>query len=234
MILAMRRRKPKPSYEPPEIEIETFQTPGVVPDLNAIEAAFTMGNSTKTIALIILSLEQRGIVNIVNRAPLQMEVLQPNAELNVYEKATIDAIQEDGTIDKTKIEAILAAVASVVQPKMWNADPETTRDTYRRRIESAREQYEREWREQPTTGPMPNYVPWVILHPSYGTPFHGLGGAIGARAPGASGARGHRPHRAHGQRHHARGGGDHQRHRDAHRAGRGPHPGGHSDWRSRL
>ena len=42
--LALRKRKPKLVYEPPEIQIETFQTPGVVPDLNAIETAFYLGN----------------------------------------------------------------------------------------------------------------------------------------------------------------------------------------------
>ena len=103
LVWALRKRKPKPAYEPPEIEIETFQTPGVVPDLNAIETAFYMGNSTKTIALIVLALEQRGVVNIVNRTPLQMEVLQPDAELAAYEKALVEAIQEDGTLDKAKI-----------------------------------------------------------------------------------------------------------------------------------
>ncbi|MCE5259177.1 MAG: DUF2207 domain-containing protein, partial [Chloroflexi bacterium] len=123
LVFALRKRKPKLSYEPPEIEIETFQTPGVVPDLNAIEAAFLMGNSTKTISLIVLALEQRGVVNIANHVPLQLEILKPDAEMAVYEQALIKAIQQDGTLDKAQVPNILNAVASVVQPKMWNADP---------------------------------------------------------------------------------------------------------------
>jgi len=47
VVALRRRRKPKLSYQPPEIEIETFQTTGVVPNLDAIETAFLMGNSTR-------------------------------------------------------------------------------------------------------------------------------------------------------------------------------------------
>jgi hypothetical protein len=159
LINALRRRKPKMNYEPPEIEIETFQTPGVVPDLNAIETAFYMGNSTKTIALIVLALEQRGIVNIVNHSPLQLEILKPDEKVATYERALLDAIMEDGTIDKEKVPAILAAVAAVVQPKMWNADPEATRRTYQKRIDTAWEDYEREWRRAPQSHPCPTIFP---------------------------------------------------------------------------
>ncbi|HNR95423.1 MAG TPA: hypothetical protein PKH89_00425, partial [Anaerolineae bacterium] len=58
--LVVKRRPKKPVYEPPEIELETFETAGVVPDLNAIETAFYMGNSARTITLIVLSLVNRG------------------------------------------------------------------------------------------------------------------------------------------------------------------------------
>ena len=97
IIRASRRRKAKPTYMPPEIEVETFQTEGVVPDLNAIETAFYMGNSTKTLALIVLSLEQKGIVDIVNRNPLQMQIIDKDAaagrrdKLPVYEQALLAA-----------------------------------------------------------------------------------------------------------------------------------------------
>ncbi|MFP3897420.1 MAG: hypothetical protein ACLFV5_11385, partial [Anaerolineales bacterium] len=163
LLWALRKREPKPQYEPPEIEIETFQTPGVVPDLNAIETAFYMGNSTKTVTLIVLALEQKGVVNVVNYHPLQMEILKPDADVAPYEQALLDAIQEDGTIDKQKIPQILEAVSAAVQPKMWNADPEATRRTYQRRIESAWEEYEREQRREPHPRRMPNYMPWIIL-----------------------------------------------------------------------
>ena len=46
---------------------------------------------------------------------------------------------------------------------MWNADPEATRKTYQRRIDTAWDEYEREWRRQPRPAPMPNYMPWIIL-----------------------------------------------------------------------
>jgi hypothetical protein len=45
--------KPPPMqklYKAPEIELETFETPGVVPDLNAIEAAMYLGDSAKVSA----------------------------------------------------------------------------------------------------------------------------------------------------------------------------------------
>ncbi len=37
--LILRRRRKKSVYEPPEIELETFETPGVVPDLDAIRCS---------------------------------------------------------------------------------------------------------------------------------------------------------------------------------------------------
>ena len=59
--------KPPPTkklYEAPEIEIETYETPGVVPDLNAIEAAMYLGDSAKVLTLLVMSLAARGIVKI--------------------------------------------------------------------------------------------------------------------------------------------------------------------------
>ena len=164
-----------------------------------------MGNSAKTIALIVLALEQRGIVNMINQAPLQLEVLKPDAtDLASYEKVLLGAIQEDGTLDKNQIPAVLEAVSQVVQPKMWNADPKATRETYQRRIDTAWEEYERDWRTRPPTAPMPNYVPWIILndrvwqHGSSGGGDLAAGSAgPGSAGPGSTGCR--RPHRTDGR-----------------------------------
>ncbi len=167
VVLLVRRRRPQ-VYEPPEIEIETFETPGVVPDLEAVEAAFYLGNSAKTIALIVLGLEQQGVVTVLNRHPLQLEVTRPNADLKPYEKALIDAILPDGTLDQSQVTRIMEAVAAAVRPKIWNADPAATRESYERRIREAQADYEREWRERrrPMTWPevaRRPYAPWVII-----------------------------------------------------------------------
>ncbi len=91
IVWALRRRKPKKSvYEPPEIEIETFETPGVVPDLSAIETAFYIGNSARTVTLIVLALSNRGVVNIVNRNPLQLEVLKSDEPVRSSRLALCD------------------------------------------------------------------------------------------------------------------------------------------------
>ena len=126
----------KKLYTAPEIEIENFETPGVVPDLNAIEAAMYLGDSAKVIMLLVMSLAARGIVNVVNRRPMQLELLTPEAtDLTDYEKILISSIAEDGTLDKARVPYVLEAVARSLQLKVWNADKGATRRKYEDEIE---------------------------------------------------------------------------------------------------
>jgi hypothetical protein len=56
---AYHKVAPKPApkeYEAPEIELETFEKPGLVPDLDAIGAALYIGDTTRALTLAIMAL----------------------------------------------------------------------------------------------------------------------------------------------------------------------------------
>ena len=153
-------------YEAPEIEVETFEQPGLVPDLDAIEAAMYIGDTTKVITLVIMALDQRGVLTVLNRKPLQLEVTNPDLEMADYEWALVDGIADDGTLPQATVDRVLQKISARLQVKMWNADSEETRRTYRRKAADAWEDYRRldpprrwEW-DHPR-------APWVILAPDY-------------------------------------------------------------------
>jgi len=110
VFLVLRWVAPKAApkeYESPEIEVETFERPGLVPDLDAIEAAMYIGDTTKVITLVIMGLVQRGVLTVVNRKPLQLEVSNPSLEMADYEKALVDGIAEDGTLPQATVDRVL-------------------------------------------------------------------------------------------------------------------------------
>ena len=165
VVIAFKRATPKAApegYEAPEIEVETFEQPGLVPDLDAIEAALYIGNSTKALTLVLMALEQKGVVHVLNYKPLQMEVLPTDQTLEDYEQILADGIAPDGTLPQATVDKVLAAISARLQTKMWNADFEATRQTYHRRAEEAWEEYRR---LPPVHRPI--YVPWIILSDGY-------------------------------------------------------------------
>ncbi len=153
-------------YQAPEIEIETFAQPGVVPDLDAIEAALYIGDTAKVITLVIMALSQRGVLTALNRRPLQLEVTNPDLEMADYERALVAGIADDGTLPQATIERVMALLSARLQKKMWNADPEATRETYRRRAEEAWDDHRRQDPAHRWDWDHPAF-PWIILAPSY-------------------------------------------------------------------
>jgi hypothetical protein len=109
-------------YEAPEIEIETFEQPGLVPDLEAIEAALYIGDTAKVLTLVILGLVQKRVVTVLNRKPLQLEVTNPSLAMEDYEQALVDGIADDGTLPQATIDRVLRLISARLQRKMWNAD----------------------------------------------------------------------------------------------------------------
>jgi hypothetical protein len=93
MFRVARPRREPVVYQPPEIELETFERPGLVPDLDAIEAALYIGNKSKVIVLIVLALAERGILNIVNRQLPQLKSGRKRDE--DYEQALVTGIADD-------------------------------------------------------------------------------------------------------------------------------------------
>ena len=165
----MRWVAPKPApegYEAPEIEIETFEQPGLVPDLEAIEAALYIGDTAKVLTLIILGLVQRGVLTILNKKPLQLEVSNPDLPLEDYEQALVDGIADDGTLPQQTIDRVMRVVSARLQKKIWNADAQETRRVYRRRADDLWD----EWHRLPPARRVErehHYYPWIILSDQY-------------------------------------------------------------------
>ena len=108
VVLSLKRAAPKAvpeEYEAPEIEIETFEKAGQVPDLDAIEAALLIGDTTKAVTLVLMRLTQRGVLTVANQKPLQLEVTKPDQELADYEQALVDGIAEDGTLPPVAVDS---------------------------------------------------------------------------------------------------------------------------------
>jgi hypothetical protein len=53
----------------------------------------------------------------------------------------VDGITDDGTLPPTTVDRVLRVLSARLQTKMWNADAEATRQTYRRKADDAWEEY---------------------------------------------------------------------------------------------
>ncbi len=161
-----RPKKAPPAYQEPRIEVETFQQPGLVPDLDVIEAALYIGDHTKVLTLVLLSLSERGVINVINYKPLQLEVANAApTTLADYEKVLVDGIAHDGTLPQSAVDAALKLLSARLQTKLWNADARATRDAYQRRADDA-------WRETRRVDTMPTVVAdpfwqWQMLSTHY-------------------------------------------------------------------
>lgn len=128
-------------YQSPEIVVETYQQQGVVPDLDAIEAALLIGDTAKVLTLVIMGLSRKGAITVLNNKPIQLEVNNADAATEDYEKALVSGVEEDGTIPKATIDRLMGLLNARLQAKMWNADPKATRENYRKRADSAWQTY---------------------------------------------------------------------------------------------
>jgi hypothetical protein len=166
---AFRRAAPKAApeeYEAPEIELETFEKPGLVPDLDAIEAAMVISDTTRVITLAIMGLVQRGVLTVVNRKPLQLEVTNPDLEMADYERALVEGIADDGTLPPSAVDRVLKVLSVRLQKKVWNADAQATRETYRRKADEAWDEYGRAGAAQTWDWNHPLFH-WMFLSRNY-------------------------------------------------------------------
>ena len=167
-VVFVRRAAPKKApalYQAPEIEVETFEKEGQVPDLSAIEAALFIGNTSKALTLVLAGLANKGAVEMVNRKPLQLTVVNAAAATEDYEKALVEGIAEDGTLPKETIDKVLSLISARMQPKLWNADVKQTRKTYVERADSAWDTWDRTpYPSRPTLG---DAWMWMMLSQHY-------------------------------------------------------------------
>ncbi len=136
-----RPLNPPAPYKTPVIELETFEKPGLVPDLDLIEAALYVGDATKVLTLVIMALVKRGVLTVLNRQPLQLEISDPNQELADYERALVSGIADDGALLPATPNAVMQALSARVRAKVWNADAKATREIYLGKADSAWETY---------------------------------------------------------------------------------------------
>lgn len=145
-------------YEAPEIEIENFSVPGRAPDLDQIESAFFLGNTGKIIPMIVQRLEKKGVVRIVNRSPLQVEILDPKAITDDYEVETLKCVTPDGKISVESVNAVYEAISRRVRGKTWDCDYRETAEGVRTKI---REKYDEAITNKSFSDE--NDVYWVML-----------------------------------------------------------------------
>lgn len=121
-------------YESPEIEIENFSVLDRTPDLDQIESAFFLGNTGKIISIIVQRLEKKGAVRIVNRSPLQLEILDSKAITDDYEIETLKCVTPDGKINVESVNGVYEAISRRVRSKTWDCDYRKTAADVRTKI----------------------------------------------------------------------------------------------------
>ena len=186
----VQRAKPKkaPVYQSPEIEVETFEKQGQVPDLNAIEAALLIGNTSQALTLVLAGLANKGAIEVVNRKPLQLTVVNAKAATEDYEQALVAGIAQDGTLSKEVMDKVLRLVSARMQPKLWNADVKQTRKTYAERADREWDTWERTPYPQRST--LGDAWMWILLSERYHPAVATAGGpaAPAASAPSLAGS----------------------------------------------
>lgn len=181
-----RPKQPKPVYQAPAIEIETYEQPGKVPDLSMIEAALYIGDTTKVLTLILMQLTARDVIAVLNHKPLQLEVHSADAPLEDYEKALIDGIADDGTLSQSAVDHVLQLLTAHLQSKLWNADSQATRKAYEQKADSALGEWERMLEGDTATRPVIMTDPlwgWSMLSRNYRPmPIESGGKIVGGKA----------------------------------------------------
>jgi hypothetical protein len=126
-----------PAYVAPEITVSTFRKPGFVPELPSEEAALVLGRPIKAINVLVLKMQGKGVLRIVNRNPLQLMVLDVERAEGPVERTLLTALTRDGTLTRDGVDRVLKELTRSSQPKIWRADLQATTSAYKARSDAA-------------------------------------------------------------------------------------------------
>jgi len=132
-------RKRKMEYIKPTISIEGH---GIKRGLTAVEAAILMGQPLdKVMTMILFSVVKKGAVQVVNREPLKVDLIEPQpGGLQEYEQGFVQAIVMEDKIRRKALQAMTVNLVKSVTEKMKGFSRKETLDYYKAINEKAWQQ----------------------------------------------------------------------------------------------
>ena len=112
--------------------MKSFRRNGKVAKLNAVEAGYLCDVPLKTlVSLMLLEMQRRGIVRVLQQDPLQIEQTgSPTEDLTRYHRFLLDNLDGDGRYGGHVPGELIRAITRGIQEKAWDCDLEATRNHY--------------------------------------------------------------------------------------------------------
>jgi hypothetical protein len=123
--------------------VSTFRKPGFVPNLPTEEAAMLLNRPVKAVNLVVLKLQEKGAIRLLQRNPLQLQVIDANRATTPAERALVASLTSKGTLARDGVDRVLAALSDSMRPKVWRADVPATVNALQQRSTSAWQDFER-------------------------------------------------------------------------------------------
>ncbi|MDP7423563.1 MAG: hypothetical protein QGH40_16950, partial [bacterium] len=119
-------------WVPPKIQVASFRVKNKLAELDPVEAAMLLDYPvSRILSLMIYELKERAVLEIVSESPLNIKILSRYfTPENQYEKLLVEAVGEDGNLDRELVHELLQEIADNLQRKAWNCDLEATKSHY--------------------------------------------------------------------------------------------------------
>ena len=197
VLAIVKARRRRMQYLPPVVGMEGVE---VRRGLTVPEVAVLMQEPVdRVMALLLFGMVRKGVLTVVGRSPLRLQLVPGKAPEFSYEQEFAKAVQDDGTISEGEAAKVLTDLIKRVQDKMKGFSRSKSILYYRDIMTRAwdqvgKEDYSQafEWMlldrdfgqrasERFGAGPMPLPVWWITIHT--GVPYATAGGAAGVPGP---------------------------------------------------
>lgn len=150
------KSKQKMDYMPPAL---AFEGVGIKRGLTAVEAALLLETPLdRVLTMILFGLMRKGAIIVHQEDPLKVEPVEPRPEgLRSYEEAFLDAVREDGTLDREALQEMFVALIREVNKKLKGFSRKETIAYYRDIVKRAWAQV-----EQAGTPQLDEELEWML------------------------------------------------------------------------
>lgn len=163
----VNRRRRRMKYLPPKAKAEGV---GIKRGLTAPEAALLMERPLNSVlAMVLFGLVKKGALEVASQAPLALRKLAYKENgLRPYEKGFLEAVEEKGTLDETKLREAVIAMIKAVQKKMKGFSHRETVEYYRKIVKTAWRLVEEAETPDVKMEEFTNSLEWTMLDDDFG------------------------------------------------------------------
>ena len=165
-------RARRPVYESPLLMIEAL---GPRKGLYAPEAAWLIESEkkrpdySKVLTMILYSLVKKGALEIVSLDPLKVKVTGGGRDLRYYERAFLQCVREDGTLDEDCLIKVIDVLDKGVAEKMRGYNRWETIEYYKKIVERAWKEVEEAGTPELKLKKAQENTEWLMLDPDFPT-----------------------------------------------------------------